>query len=413
MLEAQEIAEAPAQPKGLFGHPSFLLFWSSRVLGSLGFQASAVVIGWLVYEKTNSAYALGLVGLFQFLPMLVLTFLIGHVADRYDRRRIVIICQLVEGLTLFYLALGTWSGWLTVVEIYVAAAVIGGARAFEAPTLSAILPAVLPANLLPRGLAVSSSAMQTATIIGPSIGGIAYAVSPFLAFGFAAASLCCAALAMSRIRLERSVPGRQPLTLETLFAGIGFIRSKPVVLGTISLDLFAVLLGGVTALLPIFASDVLHTGPTGLGALRSAPAIGGLAMSVFLARIEMRSAIGLKMFAAVIAFGIATIVFAVSTNILISCAALVCLGAADNVSVVIRNSLVLLSTPDEMRGRVNAVNALFIGTSNQLGEFESGMVAGLVGAVPAAVLGGIGTVLVALLWMRLFPALRRADRFVD
>ena len=413
MSEAQEIADQPAVPSGLLSHPSFILFWLSRVLSSLGFQSSAVLIGWQIYERTNSAYALGLVGLVQFLPMLVLTFVVGHVADRYDRRRIVVICQSVEGVTLLYLTVGLATGWLTVGGIYLAAAIIGGARAFESPPLSAILPAVLPPRLLPQGLALSASAMQSAIIVGPAFGGLLYTVNPMLAFGVFAASFFAASLSMGLIRLERAAPVRQPLTFATLFAGINFIRSRPVVLGTISLDLFAVLLGGVTALLPIYASDVLHTGPVGLGLLRSSPAVGGLGMTLLLSRIHMRSGIGMKMFSAVIVFGIATIVFALSTNLILSCVSLVVLGAADNVSVVIRNSLVLLSTPDEMRGRVNAVNALFIGTSNQLGEFESGMVAGLIGAVPAAVVGGVGTVLVALLWMRLFPSLRQADKFAD
>jgi hypothetical protein len=240
---------------------------------------------------------------------------------------------------------------------------------------------------------------------------VLYAIEPGLPLGLAAFVFLLAALAVGMIQVERAPQARTPVTLASIFSGVAFIRSRPVILGTISLDLFAVLLGGVTALLPIFAKDVLDTGPWGLGILRSSPAIGGLLMSMVLMRLELKSRIGLKMFAAVIVFGLATIVFAASTDLVLSCLALVTLGAADNVSVVIRNSLVLLATPDEMRGRVNAVNSLFIGTSNQLGEFESGMVAGLLGAVPAGIIGGIGTVLVAVLWMRLFPALRRADSF--
>jgi MFS family permease len=392
-------------------HRSFWLFWTARVLSALGFQATSVVIGWQVYEKTGSAYALGLVGLFQFLPMLFLTFLVGHVADRYDRRRVVILCQVTEAAALAYLLAGVLGGWISVAGIFAVATLLGAARAFESPTISALLPNVIPAQLLPKAMAVSSSAMQTATIVGPSLGGVLYAVEPSLPIGLAACMFLMAAAATGMIRMERAAPVRTPVTLASIFSGVAFIRSRPVILGTISLDLFAVLLGGVTALLPIFAKDVLHTGPWGLGLLRSSPAIGGLLMSLVLMRLEMRSRIGMKMFVSVIVFGLATIVFAASTDLVLSCLALVTLGAADNVSVVIRNSLVLLSTPDEMRGRVNAVNSLFIGTSNQLGEFESGMVAGLLGAVPAGILGGIGTVLVALLWMRLFPALRKADSF--
>jgi len=400
--------DAPAR---LLGNADFLRFWTSRVLASLGFQASSVAIGWAVYQETGSAYALGLVGLFQFLPMLLLTFVVGHVADRYDRRRVVVVCQVAEGLTLVYLLAGVALGWLDEVDIYLAAALLGAARAFEAPTLSAVLPSILPAALLPRGLAVSSSAVQTATIVGPAVGGVLYAIDASLPFALAGACFFAAAAAMALVRTRRPAPQRVPINARTIFAGIAFIRSQPLVLGAISLDLFAVLLGGVTALLPIFASDILQTGAWGLGLLRSAPAVGGLAMSIVLTRVELRRRIGMKMFAAVIVFGLATVVFSLSTNLWLSCAALACLGAADNVSVVIRTTLVLLSTPDEMRGRVNAVNFLFIGTSNQLGEFESGMVAGLFGAVASGVIGGIGTILVALLWMRLFPALRRAESF--
>lgn len=393
----------------LLDYPSFVVFWGARVLSAIGFQMSAVAIGWLVYALTGSAYSLGLVGLFQFLPMVVLTLLVGHVADRYDRRRIVQICLFVEGATLVVLALGVLDGWLTVPGIFVGVLVLGAARAFEQPTMAALLPAVVPAGILPRALAVSSSAMQTATIVGPSIGGLLYAVGTTVPFAVAAASFLGAGALMLLMRLERPPPRREPATLRSVFSGIAFIRSQPMILGAISLDMFAVLLGGATALLPIYAHDILQTGPWGLGLLRAAPAVGALTMSAVLTRVPLRHAVGLKMFAAVIVFGAATVVFAASTSLAVSLVALAVLGAADNVSVVIRSSLVQLLTPDEMRGRVSAANSLFIGTSNQLGEFESGMAAGLVGAVPAGILGGVGTVVVALLWMRLFPALRKAQ----
>ncbi|RJF89998.1 MFS transporter [Oleomonas cavernae] len=399
----------PIESDRLLRHRSFRLFWTSRVLSSLAFQIASVTIGWLVYEKTGSAYQLGLAGLFQFLPMVTLTFVVGHVADRFDRRRIVFVCQLVEALTMALLLLGEWGGWLGVTGIFAGLAAIGAARAFEHPTNSALLPGLMPAALLPKALAVSSSAMQTATIVGPSLGGLLYAAGVEVPMALSALLFLGASLSMAALRLERTPPRREPVTLRSVFSGVTFIRNQPLVLGTISLDLFAVLLGGVTALLPIFASDILHTGPWGLGLLRSAPAVGALAMSFALVRVPLGDQVGAKMFASVIVFGLATIVFSASQNLALSIAALFVLGAADNVSVVIRNSLVQLSTPDEMRGRVNAVNSLFIGTSNQLGEFESGMVAGLIGAVPAGIVGGVGTVLVALLWMRLFPVLRKAQ----
>ncbi|MDR6290154.1 MULTISPECIES: MFS transporter [Inquilinus] len=393
----------------LLDHPSFPVFWAARVLSALAFQMSAVAIGWLVYARTGSAYSLGLVGLFQFLPMVVLTLLVGHVADQYDRRRIVQICQLVEGLTLAVLAVAIFDDWLTIPGVFAAVLVLGAARAFEQPTMAALLPALVPAVALPRALAISSSAVQTATIIGPSLGGLLYAVGVTAPFVIAAVFFLAACGLMTFMRLQRSVPRREPPTLRSVFSGIAFIRSRPVILGSISLDMFAVLLGGATALLPIYAHDILQTGPWGLGLLRSAPAVGALTMSAVLTRVPLRRGVGRKMFAAVIVFGAATVVFAASTSLVVSLVALAVLGAADNVSVVIRSSLVQLLTPDEMRGRVSAVNSLFVGTSNQLGEFESGMAAGLLGAVPAGVLGGIGTIVIALLWMRLFPGLRKTE----
>lgn len=402
---------APAAPPagGLTRHADFVRYWLSRVLSALGYQIAAVAIGWHVYAKTGSAYDLGLIGLVQFVPMVLLTFVVGQVADRFDRRRIVVTCQAIQAVTLAAVTIGVTEDWLSVPMIFAAVALLGAARAFEHPTLSALLPALLPAELLARALAISSSAMQTATIIGPSVGGLLYVFGAGLPLALGALFFAAAAAMTSLIRVERAPPSREPVTLHSVFSGVLFIRRRPLILGTLSLDLFAVLLGGVTALLPIFARDILATGPWGLGLLRSAPAVGAIAMSIVLMHLPMHRHVGLKMFAAVIVFGLGTIVFAMSPHLVLSLAALAVMGAADNVSVVIRNALVLLSTPDEMRGRVNAVNSLFIGASNQLGDFESGMVAGLVGAVPAGIIGGVGTVLVALLWMRLFPAVRRAQ----
>lgn len=399
-------------PEKPFEHPAFRLFWAGRVVSSLAYQMSAVAVGWLVYAQTGSAASLGLVGLFQFMPIVCLTLLVGHVADRYERRRIVAICQSVEGLTLLGLALGAATGHLPTAAIYAAVVVLGGARAFESPTLAALLPGTIPAGLLPQAVALSSTAMQTATIVGPALGGLLYAFGPCVPFAAAAALFLAASGFTAALRLEQVPPRREPATLRSVFSGLVFIWERPVVLGTISLDLVAVLLGGATALLPIYARDILHTGPWGLGLLRTAPAIGALAMGTALAHMPLRHTVGLKMFAAVLVFGAATLAFALSTDLVVSLAALVVLGASDNISVVIRTSLVQLLTPREMLGRVSAVNSLFIGTSNQLGEFESGMTAALLGAVPAAALGGLGTIAVAFLWMALFPALRRADTFV-
>lgn len=372
---------------------------------------TGVSLGWLVYARTNSASSLGLVGLFQFLPMVCLTLLVGHVADRYDRRRIVAVCQVIESGTLVCLAIGAIGGRLPVGAIYAAVAMLGAARAFESPTLSALLPGVVPAALLPQAVASSSTAMQTASIVGPALGGLLYALGPAVPFALSAVFFLTASGLFASLRLEQPAPRREPASLASVFSGLRFIWQRPVVLGTISLDLAAVLLGGATALLPIYARDILHTGPWGLGLLRLAPAAGALVMGFALARLPLRRNVGLKMFGAVLVFGIATVIFALSRNLGLSMAALVVLGASDNISVVIRTSLVQLMTPHEMLGRVSAVNSLFIGTSNQLGEFESGMTAALWGAVPAAAVGGLGTIAVVFIWMALFPALRRADTF--
>ncbi len=391
-------------------HPPFIFYMLGRGFSSLAYQISAVAVGWQVYALTHSAFALGMVGLAQFLPTAVLVFAAGHAADRYDRNRVVQVCVTVEGLVAVGLAAGNFGHWVSVTDIFVAVIILGAARAFESPAAGALLPGVVPEGLLQKGVALASSMSQTATIIGPALGGIAYAVSPGLPYAAMAACWLCGGVLFGAIRLTRPVVAREPPTLRALFAGVGFVRHNPTILGIISLDLFAVLLGGATALLPIYARDILHTGPWGLGLLRGAPAIGSLIMTVLLARHALRRRAGLRMFQAVIVFGLATMLFALSRSIPLSLAALVAMGAADTVSVVIRVSLVQLATPDDMRGRVGAVNFLFINASNQLGEFESGITAALLGAVPAALLGGIGTVAVALLWMKLFPSLRQVER---
>ncbi len=388
---------------------SFGLFWAARVSSSLAFQMQSVAIGWRVYALTGSAFDLGLIGLAQFLPIALLTLPVGHLADRYDRRLLVTCCQVVEGVAGVLLAAGSASGWLGVHGIFAVVVLIGAARALESPTLSALMPGLVSETRLQEASAWSASATQTATVVGPAIGGVLYALGAAVPFGLAAALFLLASGLVALIRTARPVRVRAPATLRSVLSGITFIwRHKPV-LGAISLDLFAVLLGGATALLPIYARDILHTGSWGLGALRAAPAAGALGMSVLLARRPLRRHAGRLMFGAVGVFGLATIAFGLSRSFPLSIVALLVLGAADVVSVVVRFALVQLRTPDEMRGRVSAVNMLFIGTSNQLGEFESGTTAALLGTVPATVVGGVATLVVALLWMRLFPALRDVD----
>ena len=377
---------------------------------TLAFQMQAVAIGWQVYDLTGSALDLGLVGLAQFIPGFALSLLVGHIADRYDRRLILRICMAVEALATLALALASLFGGLTVGRLFAAIFVIGAARASELPTMHALMPQLVPPQLIPRAAAASASSNQTAIILGPALGGLAYAVGPALVYALAAAGFIAASLLIAAIRISLPAPPRERPSLASLFGGVAFVRGHPALMGAISLDLFAVLLGGATALLPIYARDILRTGPWGLGLLRSAPALGALAASLVLARRPLGGRVGRKLFIAVIAFGLATCVFALSTSFPLSLAALAALGAADSVSVVIRFSLVQIETPDALRGRVSAVNSMFIGASNSLGEFESGATAALFGTVPATLLGGIGTILVGLLWLRFFPALFRLDR---
>jgi len=395
--------------EGALAETGFWRFWSARVLSNASFQIAAVVIGWQVYALTGSAFDLGLVGLSQFLPMLLLTIPAGHVADRYDRRSVAGICQWLVAASAAALAAAAFFGALTPGLIFAAAAMIGACRTFENPAMAALLPALVGPALLPRALAFSASAMQTATILGPALGGLIYLAGPDAAFGLVALYYASASLLVRSLRPPATPGHTGGRGLAEVLSGFAFIRAKPIVLGAISLDMVAVLLGGATALLPIYAHDILQTNSIGLGVLRAAPALGALLTSLVLARRPLKRAVGMKMLVAVAAFGCATIVFGLSHWLWLSLLALVAMGAADVVSVVIRSSLVQLETPDIMRGRVSAVNSMFIGTSNQLGEFESGMTAALFGTVPAAVLGGVGTLLVALVWSRLFPALRDVD----
>lgn len=389
---------------------SFLFFLLSRSLSRFSSQIAAVVIGWQIYEITGSAFDLGMVGLVQFLPTALLVFVAGHAADRFERKRVVQLCQIAEALTAAALAVSTYAGWLDATQIYVATFIIGIAGAFESPATAALLPLIAPKGLLQRATAISSGAAQVATITGPAIGGLAYVFAPSLPYSIIVVFWLAGAVLTGFLRPVQQAAPKKEVAGDDLYAGVRFIRSNPAILGTISLDLFAVLLGGVVALLPIYARDILQTGPLGLGILRAAPAIGALVMTVVLARHTINRRVGLRMFQAVIVFGAATVVFALSQWMWLSALSLAVLGAADTVSVVIRFSLVQLATPDEMRGRVGAVNFLFINASNQLGQFESGVTAALFGAVPAAVLGGVGTIAIALLWMKLFPSLRKVEQ---
>jgi MFS family permease len=417
---------APAPPlersdesASLFSGRSYVLFLASRFFGTLATGSQAVVIAWEVYavarqtmSVAEAAFAVGMIGLAQFLPLFALTLLAGEAADRYDRRRILTLCYLTQLITSVGLATQASLGsrlW----PIFALAALFGASRAFFQPTASALGPMLVPLSLLPRAIATNSLAAQLANIAGPALGGLLCVVSPVLGFAVSACLYAAAMTCASLIRgdTQPKVDGGRS-RVEQIREGLSYVWQNKLVLGAISLDLFAVLLGGATGLLPVFARDVLQVGPQGFGLLRACPAMGALIVAAYLARRPIRSLAGVKMLAAVGLFGLMTLVFAYSRYVPLSMFALAVLGGADMVSVFIRQSLIQIATPDRMRGRVSAVATLFIGASNELGEFESGVTARWLGPVTAVAFGGAGAMGVTALWAWLFPRLRSADRLV-
>ena len=397
----------------LLAHRGFARLWYARLASVASSQMLMVALGWQIYDLTGSAWDLGLVGLLQFAPALLLALPAGHWIDRHHRGRIVATCLAVQVALALWLTLASGGGFMSRGWLLAASVVLGAVRAFQMPAQQALIPLLVPARLLPRAVAFSSAGLQGAVIAGPALGGLVYTAGASVTYGLCSALFAAAAALVATIGYAHEAPPDEPTTWATVLAGVHFVRGHPVVLGAISLDLFAVLLGGAAALLPIFARDILHVGPWGLGLLRSAPAVGALAMSIALARWPVRRRTGRLLLGAVAVFGLATLLFGMSTSLPLSMAALAVTGAADMVSVVIRQTLVQLETPDAMRGRVSAVNSVFIGASNQLGEFESGATAALLGPVGSVVLGGLGTLLVAGLWLRLFPALAQRDALLQ
>lgn len=384
-------------------------FWYGRVAGTSGNQMLMVAVAWQMYDLTGSAWDLGLVGLLQFLPVLLLTLAAGHVADRYNRSRILSACMAVQVGTSLMLMAATYGHWVGRELLLVLSVALGSVRAFQMPAQQALVPLLVPKEMLARAMAFSSGGMQAAIIGGPALGGFIYAAGAGVVYAVCVALFVAAMVLYLRIGHPHVPPPPEPVSLATVFAGVRFIWNRPIVLGAISLDLFAVLLGGATALLPIFTKDVLHVGPWALGLLRASPGVGALCMSVVLTRWPVTKHVGRTMLVAVAVYGVATLAFGVSTSLWLSLFALWVSGAADMISVVIRQTLVQLETPDSMRGRVAAVNSIFIGASNQLGEFESGATAALMGPVGSVLFGGVGTLVVAALWTRLFPALARRE----
>jgi MFS family permease len=401
------------QTESLLKQRAFMRFWCGRLVGTAANQMLMVSVGWQMYELTGSAWDLGLVGLLQFLPALLLTLVAGHVTDRHDRTRILSICMVTQGVIALLLMAAAYEHWASRGLLLILSIGLGSAKAFQMPAQFAIIPMLVPVRMLPRAMAFSAAGMQGAIIGGPALGGFIYVAGASVVYAVCAALFAAACVLYLRIGLPHTPPAREPVTMENVLAGVKFIWQRPVMLGAISLDLFAVLLGGATALLPIFAKDILQTGPWGLGLLRAAPAMGALMMSIALTRWPITRQVGKVLLCAIAVYGLSILAFGLSTSILLSMAALWVSGAADMVNVVVRQSLVQLQTPDAMRGRVSAVNSVFIGGSNQLGEFESGATAALWGPVGSVVVGGLGTLTVALLWFKLFPALAQRDRFLE
>ncbi|HUJ03110.1 MAG TPA: MFS transporter [Rhizomicrobium sp.] len=399
----------------LYRARDFQVFLSARFLSTTAMMVQSVAVGWQVYAISHSALALGFVGLSEFVPMFLLTLPAGEVSDRFDQRFVLALALALEAVCGLLLILLTLGHTHSVLPYYAVMAVFGFARAFSGPAAQSLLPFVVAPKDLPKSIAWSSSVFQVAVIAGPAIGGYAYYVlGPVMAYALCAVCFFGAGAAVSILggRRKEEITG-ETSAFERVAEGVRFVRSRPVVLGAISLDLFAVLLGGATALLPIYARDILFVGPAGLGMLRSAPAVGAALVAILLGRRPLVRHAGRRMFGAVAVFGAATIAFGVSTNFYLSLVALAILGASDMISVFIRHALVQFATPDGMRGRVSAVNMLFIGASNELGEFESGLTAALFGTVPAVIIGGIGTLIVVGVWMALFPPLRTVDRLAE
>ena len=415
------MTEPSPEPTSPLQIADYRRFWLARFLAVFATLSMVVLIGYQTYDVArtdygmstrDAAFMLGLLGAAQFVPLFVLTPVAGVAADRFDRRRVVLLANLVDCIIALVLAIATARGALTLPLLFGLAASHGGTRVFNGPALSAIAPNIVPQNLLPKAIALSSIAWQVATVLGPAVGGFLFAERPSLPYFLAAVLLLVSGLLISSVRPVRAVHEGPPIhPLRQVADGFRFVRRERFLLGCVTLDLFAVLLGGATAMLPVFARDILQVGPEGLGLMRGAPAVGASLVAAWLSWKPFENNVGEKMLWAVVAFGAATVAFALSRNFALSLALLACLGAADMISVFIRNSLVQLNTPDSMRGRVSAISGLAISASNELGELQSGLAAAFLGATAAVAVGGVGAIVVTAIWAVIFPELRRARTF--
>ncbi|MGV3552986.1 MFS transporter [Rhizobium sp.] len=400
----------PAEDRfAAFRHRSYQLFFTSRFLAAFATQIISVAVGWQMYDVTKNALYLGLIGLVQFLPSLLLILVTGSVSDRYNRRAIVAICLTISALCAAALLLLTVTGTFSPIPVFIVLVVFGIERAFMGPATQSLAPNLVPEKDLANSFAWNSSSWQTASIVGPVAGGLLYGLGPIVPYSVALAFMVAGALCVFMIPKPAQRTVGEAKSWAYILAGFGFISREKVVLGAISLDLFVVLLSGAVALMPIFASDILALGPVGLGMLRAAPGVGGIAMAIYLATYPIRHSAGVILFIGVAVWGAGTLVFGLSQAPWLSIVALAVMGAGDMISVYVRETLMALWTPDEVRGRVNAVNSVFIGASNELGEFRAGTMAHFIGAVPAVVFGGIGALVVSAAWAGLFPQLRKID----
>ena len=394
---------------GAFRHRSYTLLFFARFMAAFATQIISVSVSWQMYDVTKSTLYLGLIGLVQFLPSLLLILVTGSVVDRHNRRAIVSICMTLSALCAATLLLMTVNGAFSPVPVFIVLAVFGIERAFMNPAVASLSPNLVPAEDLPNSFAWNSSSWQTASIAGPVAGGLLYGIGPTVAYSVALAFMIAGAALVFFIPKPAQKTPSEPTSWSYMLAGFGYIGRQKIVLGAISLDLFAVLLGGATALMPVYASEILVLGPFGLGMLRAAPGVGAIATALALAAFPIRHYSGIKMFSGVALFGLATVIFGLSQSMWLSIIALALMGAGDMISVYVRETLIALWTPDHVRGRVNAVNSVFVGASNELGEFRAGTMAAVFGAVPAVVIGGLGTLAVSLIWAGIFPQLRKID----